>query len=254
MPEAVLRVEGLRVAFAATRRTAKRVPVDGVDFEIGSGEIVGLIGESGSGKSSIGRALVGLIPSAGGRVLLAGAVVSEPRALRLRVQYVPQGSLAALNPRLRVKRMIAEAVAVRRGRSEPHDDRVYELLHWVGLDPRVAPALPHQLSGGQRQRVALARALAVEPEVLICDEITSALDTSAQARILHLLHELRRDRGLSLLFISHDLPVVRSISDRILVLCEGIIVEEGSTNEVLASPRHAHTRQLVESVLGLDGH
>ncbi len=247
MSEPVLSVRGLRVAYDGRGGALPHIPVRDVSFDLQAGEIVGLVGESGSGKSSIGRALVGLIEPAGGSVESGG----DPRSVRRRVQYIPQGPLAALNPRLRCGRMIQEALQVGGGVAGS-GARVKELLDQVGLDPGTAGAFPHQLSGGQRKRIALARALAVGPTALICDEMTDALDLSAQARILRLLRRLSREQGLGTLFISHDLPVVGSLCDRLLVLAEGSIVEQGPTTQILGDPRHPRTQLMVDSVLDVE--
>jgi peptide/nickel transport system ATP-binding protein len=230
--------------------------VDGVDLVVPPGEIVGLVGESGSGKSTLARAAVGLVPVHGGRVLLDG----EPLAARRRagepspVQLVFQDPASSLDPRMTVGESIAEAVPRARGAARGAAARaavreeVARLLTLVHLDPDRAGAYPGQLSGGQRQRVAIARALAARSRVVVADEITSALDVSIQGAVLNLVRELQRDLGLSILFISHDLAVVRYVATQVAVLHHGRIVEQGATAQVLGDPRHDYTRSLLAAV------
>ncbi|MFJ9442293.1 ABC transporter ATP-binding protein [Kitasatospora sp. NPDC101235] len=231
--------------------------VDGVSLEVPSGTTLGLVGESGSGKSSLARAVVGLTPVHGGRVLLDGRevrtrTVRDRRRLGRLVQVVLQDPDTALDPRMTVSQTLVEAATVfhrldRPGRAE----RVTELLGLVGLDPRLADRLPRQLSGGQRQRVAIARSLAVEPGLLIADEITSALDVSVQAAVLNTIRELQRRLGLSMLFIGHNLPAVCHVSDTVAVMRHGRIVETAPTEAVLRTPQHPYTRTLLASVPSL---
>jgi peptide/nickel transport system ATP-binding protein len=216
--------------------------------------IIGLVGESGSGKSTLARALVGLVPIAGGEVLLDGAAVRLNRTrhvsgLKRRVQMVFQDPFASLNPRMTVGAAIAEAAgAGRRSSRTVRAKEVEELLELVHLDPAVARELPGRLSGGQRQRVALARALAVRPEVLIADEITSSLDVSVQSAVLNLMRDLRARLGISILFVSHNLATVRYISDELAVMYLGRLVEAGPTQALVAEPQHPYTRSLLEAV------
>ncbi|GAA3238422.1 ABC transporter ATP-binding protein [Actinocorallia longicatena] len=224
-----MRVDGLSV------RYGRFLAVDGVSFEVGPGEIVGLVGESGSGKSTVARALVGLVPRTG--------TVEGVR--RGGVQMVFQDPYASLNPRMRVGRAVAEGV---REKGERRAAEARRLLAQVGLDAGLAGRYPRELSGGQRQRVALARALGARPDLVVADEITSALDVSVQGAVLNLVKELRRDLGLSVLFISHDLAVVRYVCDRILVMREGRIVESGTVGQVIGSPGHEYTKALLEAV------
>ena len=225
--------------------------VDDVTFDIGIGEVVGLVGESGSGKSTIGKALAGLVPVADGRaevagVELAGASMRRRRAVRSRIGYVFQDPASSLNPRNTVGRSVAEPLVLHTDASRAERaDRVRELLVQVRLPSEFAERYPHELSGGQRQRVAIARALALKPSLLIADEPTSALDVSVQASVLDLLEQLQRSLGFACLFISHDLAVVRRLSDRVVVLRDGRVVESGLAAQVLEAPTDAYTRRLL---------
>ncbi|WOF24042.1 ABC transporter ATP-binding protein [Microbacterium betulae] len=240
---------------------AATLAVHGVDLELRRGETVAIVGESGSGKSTVAAALAGLVPvergdahlwtADGARHDLLGVAGRRPLDVRRSVQLVFQNADLALNPRRTVGDAIARPLSVfrrARGRAAQRDV-VSRLLTEVGLSPDVALRLPAQLSGGQRQRVGIARALAAEPSVLIADEITTALDVSVQAEVLALLDDLRRARGLSCLFISHDLAVVRSVADRIVVMNEGRVVETAPTASLFASPRHPYTRMLLDAVV-----
>ena len=221
--------------------------VAGVDLTVPSGSVVGLVGESGSGKSSLARAAVGLAPLTAGRIRLDGRDVTGPDADRRHpVQMVFQDPYSSLDPRMSIGASIAEAMRGVRGRAARAAE-VARLLELVSLDPGRSGLLPSALSGGQRQRVALARALAARPEVVIADEITSALDVSVQGAVLNLIRQIRRELGLSMLFISHNLAVVRYVSDVIAVMYLGRLVEVGPTEAVLADPQHPYTRSLLES-------
>ncbi|GAA3584874.1 ABC transporter ATP-binding protein [Amycolatopsis ultiminotia] len=216
--------------------------VDGVDLRVPSGKVVGLVGESGSGKSTLARAAVGLSPVSAGRVLLGGVDVRRlPR--RRPLQMVFQDPYSSLDPRMSIGESITEAIP--RGRRRGAAAEIARLLELVNLDPDRAGQRPGQLSGGQRQRVALARALAGRPEVLIADEITSALDVSVQGAVLNLVRSVQRQLGLSMLFISHNLAVVRYLSDFVAVMYLGRIVEFGPAAQVLADPQHPYTRDLL---------
>ncbi|MEU2251219.1 ATP-binding cassette domain-containing protein [Streptomyces sp. NPDC019224] len=250
----------LQVSDLTVRRTGPRgsfTAVDGVSLEVPSGTTLGLVGESGSGKSSLAGAIVGLVPAQGGRILVDGReirarTVRDRRRLGRRVQIVLQDPDTALDPRMTAGQALAEAATVyRRLDRAARAERVTELLGLVGLDPRLAGRLPRQLSGGQRQRVALARALAVEPGLLIADEITSALDVSVQASVLNTIRELQRRLGLSMLFIGHNLPAVCHVSDTVAVMREGRIVETAATGALLRTPSHPYTRTLLASVPSL---
>ncbi|MFF9645813.1 ABC transporter ATP-binding protein [Kitasatospora aureofaciens] len=228
--------------------------VDGVSLDVPSGRTLGLVGESGSGKSSLARAVVGLAPVHGGRVLLDGREVRvrtlrDRRRLGRLVQVVLQDPDTALDPRMTVRQTLVEAATVfRRLDRTARTEHVTELLALVGLDPRLADRLPLQLSGGQRQRVAIARALAVGPELLIADEITSALDVSVQAAVLNTIRGLQRRLDLSMLFIGHNLPAVCHVSDTVAVMRHGRIVETAATEALLRNPRHPYTRELLDAV------
>ncbi|MEI6322687.1 MAG: ATP-binding cassette domain-containing protein [bacterium] len=241
------------------RQTSVFKAVDGVSFTIPSGKTVGLVGESGSGKTTIGRTLVKLIPSTSGKALWKGEDIlplSEQafRPLRRRIQYIFQDPFGSLNPRMTVGRIIGEALEIhfRALGAQERETRVAALLRRVGLKAEMMRRYPHEFSGGQRQRIGIARALAVEPELLICDEPVSALDVSVQAQIVNLLQDLQEELGVALLFIAHDLAVVEHISDSVLVLHQGKIVESGPAREVLENPSHPYTRELLAAVPRLE--
>ena len=256
---ALLEVKNLVKHFVAKRSvfgrpTAFVKAVDGVSFSVDAGETLALVGESGCGKSTLSRLVLRLIePDAGhirfeGRDLLA-LDAGQLRAFRRDAQIIFQDPYASLNPRMTVSQILTEPLAL-------HDlvppsarrERVEQLLRLVGLEPRFARRYPHEFSGGQRQRIAIARALAVEPKLVICDEPVSALDVSIRSQILNLLFELQRRFGLSYLFISHDLSVVRHFADRIAVMYLGRIVEIGATADVFARPAHPYTEALLSAV------
>jgi len=235
-----------------TVRYGASTVLDDVSLTVPDGEIVGLVGESGSGKSTLAKAAVGLAPVHGGQILLDG----EPIRLRGRhrpVQMVFQDPFSSLDPRMTIGESIAEALyrptSGRRSRGARRDE-IARLLELVHLDPDRSGQLPGQLSGGQRQRVALARALAGRPQLVIADEITSALDVSVQGAVLNLVREMQRELGLSMLFISHNLAVVRYVASQVAVLEGGRIVEYGPTTEVLGRPQHDYTRQLLAAIPG----
>ncbi len=226
--------------------------VDGVSLNVAPGECLGLVGESGCGKSTLARAVVRLLPIDQGQVLLDGVDLARLdgaplRDARRRLQMVFQDPYASLDPRFTAARIVAEPLVhfgIARGSAARA--RVTELLTLVGLDPATyLDRYPHEFSGGQRQRLGLARALACEPRVLVCDEPVSALDVSIQAQIVNLLLDLRRRLGLSLLFISHDLAVVRKLADRVAVMRAGRIVEERDVDALFADPQHPYTRELL---------
>jgi peptide/nickel transport system ATP-binding protein len=248
-----LEIDGLSVRYG--RETA----VSDVSLDLPAGTTLGLVGESGSGKSTIAAAVVGLVAPSAGRILVEGTDIrgrgAEAARARRRVQLVFQDPFSALDPRMSVGASIAEATRAtgRQWTRRDKDARVRELLDRVRIDPERAHELPAAFSGGQRQRITIARALAGEPSVLIADEVTSALDVSVQGTILNLLRELQSGLGLSMLFISHNLAVVRYVSDRIVVMRGGNIIEEGDTDQIVERPAEEYTRTLLEAVPVLGG-
>jgi peptide/nickel transport system ATP-binding protein len=232
--------------------------VDGVTLAIAPGEVVGLVGESGCGKSTLGRMAVGLHPLDGGTRRYRGADLSalsgrQARAAQLKIQMIFQDPYASLNPRMRVQDIVGEAPVVHGliGRAE-QKDYVEKLMAQVGLDASLSRRYPHQFSGGQRARIGIARALAVKPEFMVCDEAVAALDVSIQAQVLNLFIELREQLNLTYLFISHDLGVVRHLSDRVLIMYLGRIVESASTDEIYATPNHPYTQALLGEIPSLE--
>ncbi|MEQ6900830.1 ATP-binding cassette domain-containing protein [Nocardioides sp. YIM 152588] len=237
-----LHLDHLTVRYGAT------TVLDEVSLTVPDGEIVGLVGESGSGKSTLAKAVVGLAPVHGGSITLDGAPVRQ-RGRRRPIQMVFQDPFSSLDPRMTIGESIAEAIPERLPRSARRAE-IARLLELVHLDAGRAGQLPRELSGGQRQRVALARALAGRPRLVIADEVTSALDVSVQGAVLNLIREMQRELGLSMLFISHNLAVVRYVASQVAVLEGGRIVEHGPTTDVLERPRHDYTRQLLAAVPG----
>ncbi|MEU7122339.1 ABC transporter ATP-binding protein [Streptomyces zaomyceticus] len=246
----VLTAEGIRKTYKGRGRRSFTA-LDDVSLTLAAGETLGIVGESGSGKSTLARVLAHAHPADAGRILLDGRDVTRPgraelHSVRRRVQMVFQDPYASLNPRMTVGEIVAEPLrAFRVGAPEERPARVAELLRLVGLDPAAADRHPRSFSGGQRQRIGIARALAPEPAVLICDEPVSALDVSVQAQIVGLLTDLQRDLGLALVFIAHDLAVVRQVSHRIAVMHGGRIVETGGADELCERPRDPYTRALL---------
>jgi peptide/nickel transport system ATP-binding protein len=237
--------------------------VDGVSFDVEKGETFALVGESGSGKSTVARMVVGLLPPTSGEVKITGISMANPAALaerqrlRRRIQMIFQDPYASLNPRWRVDRIVAEPIRAFRLIEGERDirARVGELLTLVGLHPDDGQKYPHEFSGGQRQRIAIARALASNAEFIVCDEPTSALDVSVQAQILNLMRDLQDKFGLTYLFISHNLAVVRHMANRIGVMYLGRIVEISGGRELFAQPKHPYTRMLLDAVpdVGITG-
>jgi ABC-type glutathione transport system ATPase component len=225
--------------------------VDDVSLTLHRGETLGLVGESGSGKSTIARMLLRLVEPTSGSVFFDGTDVlaankKDLRALRRRMQMVFQDPFAALNPRMRIRDIIAEPFKIQGGFPTSHiKERVSELLHEVGLDPGILPRYPHEFSGGQRQRINIARALALKPEFIALDEPVSALDVSVGATVINLLRDLQRRHGLTYLFISHSMPLVRYLCDRVAVMERGRLVETGPVLEVCEHPREPYTQRLI---------
>jgi len=228
--------------------------VTDVSFHLNEGETYGLVGESGSGKSTTGRTLLGLTPATGGEVIYGERNIvklsgSELRHLRKDIQMVFQDPYSSLNPRKRIGKILEEPLIIHRiGNKEERRKQVFDILSIVGLQPEHYFRYPHEFSGGQRQRLGLARALIMNPKVIICDEPVSALDVSIQSQILNMLKELQQKLKLSLLFITHDISVVRYISDRIGIMYLGTIVEEARTDDLFSEPRHPYTKALFSAV------
>jgi peptide/nickel transport system ATP-binding protein len=228
--------------------------VDGIDLKVMPGETLGVVGESGSGKSTLGRMLLGIDPPQEGQTIFDGQPMPrlgspEWRALRAKMQLVYQDPLAALDRRLTIAAQIAEPLAIHKLVPKEHRaSRVAELMSAVGLRPDQADRYPHELSGGQRQRAVIARALAARPKLLVCDEPVSALDVSIQAQVVNMLRDLQEKNRIAMVFISHDLKVVRNIADRVAVMYLGRIVEEASSDVIFAAPLHPYTKALVSSV------
>ncbi|MYV66148.1 dipeptide ABC transporter ATP-binding protein, partial [Streptomyces sp. SID2131] len=254
--EPLLEAVGLRREFGRGKRAV--TAVDDVSLTVRAGETLGVVGESGSGKTTLGRMLVRLLDPTGGRLRYGGTEIGalperELRPHRRELQMVFQDPVASLNPRRSVGESIADPLRAAGERDEKRiRDRVRELLDRVGLEPDRYDAYPHEFSGGQRQRVGIARALAAEPRIVVCDEPVSALDVTTQAQVTALLAELQAELGLGLVFIAHDLAVVRRVSDRVAVMRGGRIVEQGTVEEVYGTPRDPYTRELLAAVPSLD--
>jgi peptide/nickel transport system ATP-binding protein len=250
------KIFGLAESPFGSRRSGEVRAVDDVSLDIHEGETLGLVGESGSGKSTLGRLILRLIEPTSGAIFFDGidllkANGSELRRLRRNMQIIFQDPFGSLDPRFRVEDVIAEPLILHQkimgGRlsRDARGQRVRELLRAVGMDESAMPRYPHEFSGGQRQRIGIARALALRPKFIVADEPVSALDVSVGAQIVNLLQQLQRDFGLTYLFISHSMPVVRYLSTRIAVMYRGKIVEIGTTEQITAQPQHAYTRKLL---------
>lgn len=251
----LLSVDSLAVTYERRRSRRGTTPptVSGVSFAMTAGSAVGIVGESGSGKSTTARAIVGLLPS-DGEMRLSGELLTTPRSahMRRRMQMVFQDPTSSLNPSIRCDRALMQVLPPRFANRTARRDRAHQLLDQVRLPSRLFSAWPSELSGGQRQRVAIARALATDPEVLVADDATSALDVSVQATILDLLASLRAETGIGLVFISHDLAVIRATCDDVLVMKDGAVVEQGPVEDVYGSPAQPYTRQLIAAVPTVD--
>ena len=252
--EVILSVKDLEVTFGSRRK--KFVAVKGVSFDIYKGETFGLVGESGSGKTTIGRAIIRINPTSGGEVIYKGQKINGKisRALDKQVtqqiQMIFQDPMASLNERAKVDYIVSEGlINVKKGISrQERTSKVSQALSEVGLLPEFASRFPHEFSGGQRQRIGIARSLIMEPEFIIADEPISALDVSIRAQVLNLMSRLQKERGLTYLFIAHDLSVMRFICDRIAVIHKGVIVELAETEKLFAHPLHPYTRALLSAI------
>jgi oligopeptide/dipeptide ABC transporter ATP-binding protein len=261
---ALLEVTNLKVHFPVKPGMFSRArefvkAVDDVSFAIAPGETLGLVGESGCGKTTLGRAIVRLVEPTAGSVLLNGEDItrmggSALRARRRKFQMIFQDPYGSLNPRMTVEQIVGEALDIHQltDSKSARQKRIAELLNAVGLDQVYAQRYPHEFSGGQRQRIGIARALAVEPELIICDEPVSALDVSVQAQIINLLQDLQQQRGIAYLFIAHDLAVVEHISRRVMVMYLGKIVETAEAKSIIREPRHPYTQALISAIPEVD--
>ena len=251
--EPLLRVRDLKVTFGSKRNPF--TAVGGVSFDIYKGETFGLVGESGSGKTTIGRAIIRIHPTAGGTIEFKGQRINGKidkaldREITRKIQMIFQDPMASLNERAKVDYIVSEGLYNIGGiTAEQRRDRVHKALAAVGLLPEFASRFPHEFSGGQRQRIGIARALVMEPEFIIADEPISALDVSIRAQVLNLLAKLQKERGLTYLFISHDLSVMRFICDRIAVIHKGLLVELAECEKLFAHPLHPYTRALLSAI------
>jgi ABC-type glutathione transport system ATPase component len=249
---AMIDVSGLHVTFGQT------TVLDDVDLRLARGRTVGVVGESGSGKSTLAKVLVGTVKPASGNAVVDGVDLTQAdrrtmHAYRRRIQMIPQDPYSSLSPRRTVAQTLAEAIDPIRPRVAAHQDLIGGWLERVGLQPDMMHRYPHEFSGGQRQRIAIARGLVIDPHLVIADEITSALDVSVQAQILDLLADIKESLGLTMMFISHNLAVVQRVSDEVVVLYQGQVVESGPVEQIYADPQHWYTRRLLEADPGSAG-
>lgn len=260
MSEVILSVENLKVHFTVSKKGSwfkktKLRAVDGVSFDLIKGETLGVVGESGCGKSTLARAILRLLPSTSGSVTFFGKNLlalkkEQMRAIRKDIQIIFQDPLASLNPRMTALEIISEPLVTffpSMKRDEVRS-KVTKLMNLVGLIPEHMNRYPHEFSGGQCQRIGIARALILDPKVIVCDEPVSALDVSIQAQIINLLKKIQRDLGLTLIFIAHDLSIVKYISDRVMVMYLGVPVEIGTKEEIYRNPQHPYTKALLSAV------
>ncbi len=251
----LLKVRDLKQYFKINRHTTVKA-VDGVSFDIYKGETFGLVGESGSGKSTTGRTIIRLYDATSGEIVFNGENIQgkkstkDKKDINKKIQMIFQDPQACLNPRMTVADIIAEGLDAHgiAKTAEERNNIVYDLLETVGLNKEHASRYPHEFSGGQRQRIGIARALAIEPELVIADEPISALDVSIQAQVVNLMNKLKKDRGLTYLFIAHDLSMVKYISDRIAVMYKGKIMELASSEELFNNPLHPYTKSLLSAI------
>jgi len=260
MADALLQAKDLVVGYggrssAFGRRRAVTPVLNGVSLSVGRGEVVGIVGESGSGKTTLGRALLGLVGPVSGTVTFDGIDITQldegaMRPLRRRMQMIFQDPMSSLNPRHTIRRILTAPLLLHRvaRTARDADGLAATTLDRVGLPTAVLGRYPHELSGGQRQRVGIARAVMLKPDFVLADEIVSGLDVSTQAQVLHLIGDLSREMGLAMAFISHDLSVIRAVSDRVLVLHQGEVVEEGACAKVFAAPQSPYTRSLIDAI------
>lgn len=264
MDEVILQVENLKVYFSSrsnifSRGKAGQIKaVDDVSLTIGRNEIYGLVGESGSGKSTLGKAVIGLNHVTGGRIRVCGREITDKRSRwqnDIRAQMVFQDPNSSLNPNMRIKDILSEPIRVNKLLDRNKiPDRLLELMNLINMPEHYLERYPHQLSGGQKQRIAVARAMSTRPALLIADEPTSSLDVSVQAQMLNLLLDLKKEKNLSILFISHNLAVIRHISDRISVMNKGRIVETGITSDIFNTPRNDYTKRLLSAIPKIKTH
>ncbi len=252
--EPLVRVNNLSKYFQINKNDTLKA-VDDVSFDIYEGETVGLVGESGCGKSTTGRCLVKLYSPTGGKILYQGKDIFSSKNKKENLQYckniqmIFQNPYSSLNPRMTVKDILGEGIRLHENIGEKElDEKIEGLLRDVGLNKDHMSRFPHEFSGGQRQRIGIARALSVNPKFIVCDEPISALDVSIQAQVLNMLKKLQKERGLTYLFIAHDLSVVKYISDKVIVMYLGMIVEQANANELYKNPMHPYTKALLSAI------